>query len=97
MRISNGPGYEGNRSQEIKVGNYVILYVANINPMNREKCSFHFPVINATAEDMKAIKDGKISLPPMSGLKQKVVLKVESIENTEDNKTSSADIKKTSV
>ena len=81
-----GQSYEGNRTEEIKEGNYVIMNVANINPMNLNKSSFHFPVINATPEDLKAIKEGKLKLPPMSGLKQRIILKIESIEEMGDKR-----------
>lgn len=81
MNISSGVGFDGNRREEIKPGNYVIMYEANINPMNKGKSSFHFPVINATEEDIAAIKSGRLALPPMSGLKNRVILKVESVED----------------
>ena len=81
-----GAGFEGNRAEEIKPGNYVIMYVANINPMNRDKSTFHFPVVNATAEDLQAIKEGKIKLPVMSGLSKRVLLKIEEIEDVGEKK-----------
>lgn len=74
--------FEGNIDQESKKGNFFIIDLVANNPMRPTALNAMLIVSNATKEDMEKIKTGTVRIPPpMPGTKQRLTLKVDSVND----------------